>query len=70
MDFFLFQDSDSRWYWKMRSADMDVVAKCASGFSNVELALDAIRAVREGAVDAPILNVLGHEDLSMSSQFA
>lgn len=61
MSFVVFQEIDDRWHWEMRLADARVLATSALGFSNIEQVFDAIRAVRDSAPDAPILNLLGKQ---------
>jgi uncharacterized protein YegP (UPF0339 family) len=59
MKFVVFQDTDTRWYWEMRSVDEAVIAIGASGFADIEQAFDAIRSVRQEAPEAPVQNMLG-----------
>jgi uncharacterized protein YegP (UPF0339 family) len=60
MRFVVIKDVSGRWYWEMRVADGEVIARSPMGFADRESAIKSIHLVRFNAPRAPIYDPLGN----------
>ena len=59
MKFVVFKEINQRWYWELRHAQGEAVARSPMGFATIEKAFESIRAVRKNAPGSLVFDLIG-----------
>ncbi len=59
MKFVVFKEINQRWYWELRMAQGEAVARSPMGFVNIDKAFESIQLIRKNAPNALVFDLVG-----------
>ena len=59
MKFVVFKEINHRWYWELRLAQGEAVARSPMGFATIEKAFESIRSIRKNAPNSLVFDLVG-----------